>query len=68
MTNKKSPAAGRQPGENHQVVIYDSGGSVIFEIHFDNEILGGFDYICQEHLSARECQALIKEIYYRQLI
>jgi len=54
----------RQPGENLQVVIYDSGGSVIFEIHFDNKILGGFDYIRQEHLSARECQTLIKELYY----
>ena len=68
MTNKKSPAAGRQPGENHQVVIYDSGSSIIFEIHFENEILGGFDYIRQEHLSARECQTLIKELYYHQSI
>jgi len=64
MIYKESPAAGRQPGKNHQVVIYDSGGSVIFEIHFDNEILGGFDYIRQEHLSACECQTLIKELYY----
>jgi len=61
---KRSPPAGKQLGENHQVVICDSGGSVIFEIHFDNEILGGFDYIRQEHLSARECQTLIKELYY----
>jgi hypothetical protein len=68
MIYKESPAAGRQPGKNPQIVIYDGGGSVIFEIHFENKILGGFDYIHQGHLSARECQALIKELHYRQLI
>ncbi len=68
MIYKESPAAGRQPGENHQVIIKNGGGSVIFEVHFENKILGGFDYIRQEHLSARECQALIKELHYRQLI
>jgi len=58
----------RQPGENHQIIIRDSGGSLIFEIHFDNEILGGFNYIRQEHLSARACQTLIKELYHCGLI
>ena len=67
MIYKESPPAGRQPSENHQVLIHDGGGSVTFEVHFENKILGGFDYIRQEHLSARECQALIKEIYYHQL-
>ena len=68
MTNKENPTAGRQPGENHQIIIRDGYNSIIFEVHFENEILGGFDYIRQAHLSARECQTLVKELYYRQLI
>lgn len=58
----------RHPGETHQIIICDSGSSIIFEIHFENEILGGFDYIRQEHLSARESQTLIKELHYCGLI
>jgi len=68
MTNKKSPAAGRQPGENLQIIICDGYNSIIFEVHFENKILGGFDYIHQEHLSTRECQTLIKELYHCGLI
>jgi len=68
MIYKESPAAGRQPGETLQIIICDGYNSTIFEVHFENKILGGFDYIRQEHLSARECQTLIKELYHCGLI
>ena len=58
----------RQPGENHQIIIRDGYNSIIFEVHFENKILGGFNYIRQEHLSARECQTLVKELYHCGLI
>jgi hypothetical protein len=45
-----------------QFIIYDTSGSKLFEIHFDGNIAGGYDYIRRRILGEADVINVISNI------
>ena len=45
-----------------QFVVFDTEGTTLYEIHQDDEGMGGFDYTNQAILSGIECTKLIRKL------